>query len=149
MSEFGSGIVVPLVKFTEHLTDRRAAKVERAIKWVKADPSERERILGSNEPEWTEFLILEERADSPEALLDEMMMMWAQGASDHLSDLSDRAPESLQNLATKMFELRRHMPGYDEGHLTEEDWVTVLALWSAAAMDIDEILGVKSDWGEW
>lgn len=147
MSEFGRGVVVPLVKFSEHLGDHWARDIERAIHWVKADPTERERILTANEEHWQTVLRLDAAAESPEHMLSGLIMMWAQGASDHLSEIEeDKAPKSLTELASLMFKLR-----YTRFHdlVGEEEWVKLLALWSAAAMDIDEMLGAQPDWGDW
>jgi hypothetical protein len=43
---------------------------------------------------------------------------------------------------------RRHLAVDGRPH-GEEEWLRVLALWSTAALDLDERLDVQPDWGEW
>lgn len=148
MSEFGEGVIVPLVKFSEHMGDYYTSRIEKAIRWIKAEPSEREDLMEEDDPEWILVLKLDEMASSSEKMLDDMITLWAYGASDHLSNLDrQRAPQSLNDLADLMWELR--YPSVDGLLHGEEDWVRALALWSAAAMDLDEMMGVRSDWGDW
>ena len=147
-SEFGSGVIVPLVKFSEHVGDSNAIRIERVIKWINADPMEREKIMDNPDPEWQAMLAMDERAPSSERMLNDLISMWAYAASDHLQDIDrDKAPESLSKLAELMWEMRSlSIDGKLRG---EEDWLHVLALWSEAAMDLDEMIGVRPDWGEW
>lgn len=148
-SEFGSGVVVPLVKFSEHIGDVSARRVEKAIRWVGTDPMDREKIMANPDPEWTLVLALDEQAASSEKMLDDLISLWAYAASDHLFELDrSKAPESLIELAALMMDLR--FPSVDGSLRGEEEWLRMLALWSSAAMDLDEMLGVqRADWGEW
>ena len=150
MTEFGSGVIVCLVKFSEHLGNRQAGEVGRMIRWINATPREREQIMESQEEdaEWKVLLALDEHAESSERLLDELLMNWAHYASDHLVELDrEIAPASLCELADLTIDLRH--PAVDGGLRGEEEWLRMLALWSEAALDIDERLGATPEWGEW
>lgn len=121
-SEFGAGLVVPLVKFAQHLNDRHMAYImDVAQQGIDTDVHDR-------------------------------IAMWAQGASDHLSEIDDRAPESLKNLTNLLFEMRwaplAH--GIDREQFFTTDHIDlVLHLFAEAAMDLDKMLGVNADWGQW
>ena len=128
--------------------DFYTGRIEKAIKWIKAEPLEREKLMDEQDPEWQLVLKLDELAPSSEKMLDDQITLWAYIASDHLSELDrSKAPESLSKLADLMWEMR--YPSVDGLRRSEEDWVRVLALWSEAAMDLDEMLGVQPDWGSW
>jgi len=149
-SEFGSGVIVPLVKFSEHIGDRWAWYIERQIKWMNADPHEREKIMdrAKNDHVWFEVLALDEAAASSERALDKHIQTWVFAASDHFQDLDrSKSPESLSKLSEVLWEIRS---GSVDGELRgEADWLRILSLWSEAAMDLDEMLGVRPDWGTW
>jgi hypothetical protein len=148
MTEFGAGVVVPLVKFSEHMGTSYCGRIEKAIKWIKAEPIEREKIMQEDDVEWQIVLMMDEKAQTSEHMLESMLQMWAYGAADHLMQVDKgHAPESLNNLIDLMMDLR--MPD-DYGRLRgEEEWLRVLSLWSEAAMDLDEMIGVRPDWGDW
>lgn len=148
MTEFGSGVVVCLVKFSEHIGDGTARRVGMAIRWINAKPLEREKIMTDPDPEWQFVLYLDEIASSSEEMLSDLIMAWANGASDHLVELDrEVAPASLIELADLVIDLR-HLAVDGRPH-GEEEWLRVLALWSTAALDLDERLDVQPDWGEW
>lgn len=147
-TEFGSGIVVPLVKFSEHISDKSARWVGLAIRWINAAPLEREKIMEDPGHDWSLILVLDENAASSEQMLDDLIVQWAYPASDHLFNIDrEKAPESMGELIELMMELR--MPSVDGSLRGEDEWLRMLSLWSTVAMDIDEMLGARPDWGEW
>jgi hypothetical protein len=148
-SEFGAGVVVCLVKLSEHIGNPEARHIGMAIRWINAKPMEREQLMQETDHEWQYVLFLDETAKSSEEMLHQLIFMWAQGASDHMFDLDrEVAPQSLCELADLLYELRA--PAAVDGELHgEEEWLRMLALWSAAAMDLDEMLNTQPDWGEW
>lgn len=147
-SEFGAGVVVCLVKFSEHIANPEARRIEKAIRWIKSRPIEREKLMEEEDPEWQLVLALDEVATSSEEMLDGLIVTWANGASDHLSELDlDVAPESFRELRELLFELR--YPDVGGNFRGEEEWLTMLSLWSTVAMDLDVMLGTKPEWGDW
>ena len=149
MTEFGAGVAICLVKFSEHIANQEARRVEKAIKWLNAEPLEREQIMEEEDAEWKLVLAIDDQAPSTEETVEGLLVAWANAASDHLAGLDrESAPESMSELADLMFDLRH--PAVDGTYRGEEEWLRVLSLWSAAAMEIDEMLGVEQpDWGEW
>lgn len=146
-SEFGYGLVVPLVKFTEHLNDDRARLVEQAIRWKNMEPIEREQIIVEEESEWRLMLALEARHGSADSLLTDCIQMWAYSASDHLAGVETReAPKSLQDLVQHVWSMR--LPDRN-ATFGEGEWRRIRTLWREATLDIDEKLGLEPDWGTW
>ena len=145
MSEFGSGVVIPLVKFTRHLNDHNASQLKLALRWAEIDPSDRLAIIEQGAPEFAAIIAITERMDVDE-LIAMWGMIWANGASDHLIDLDlKRSPESLKDLRAMLLELRYAGP---DNKFDETQWRAILSLWKESAMDIDDILGTQGDWGD-
>jgi hypothetical protein len=110
-SEFGSGIVVPLVKFSEHMGHEMLHRFDEA----KIDYSH-------------------------------SVELWMNGASDHMFDLDDRAPFSLKELA-KLSLTMGH--GFTGQVWTEKHVESLRTLWKLSAIEVDRMLGVEPDWGQW
>lgn len=144
MTEFGSGLVVPLVKFTEHVVHGPWLKeVELAIQWQKMTPVEREKIQ-EGEPDRWELILRRIDQDDIEVVIAEYMCIWANGASDHLFEIEQSmAPQSLLDLFQIVKELR-----YMERAGNADDWAEIRRLWRQSALDLDEYLGVEADWGD-
>lgn len=145
MSEFGSGIVVPLVKFGEHMQDRHAQALELALDWQEMSPIEREKVIVQGGDQWSNIINILSYQDIDD-VISMYVMIWAQGASDHLVDVDLKiAPDSLLTLRKTLLGLRW------ETHLNfdREDWQNIRQLYKEAAMDIDEkLIGTDSDWGD-
>jgi hypothetical protein len=145
VSEFGSGVVVPLVKMTEHFHDARAGRLRRALLWRQMSPSARLEIIEQKLPEF-EDLIAKTRVIDIEEIISAETVIWANSASDHLMDLNlEKAPESLKKL--REITLRLRYADFS-AHISDTQWGEIRQLWKQAAMDIDEILGMNPDWGE-
>lgn len=155
-SEFGSGQVVCLVKFMEHMGGHWFERVRDAHYWMGLTPSEREVRIAESEQfpngdtakrianAQSVFLM---REPMPKAI-SHAIELWMNGASDHFYDLDKRnCPEPLKELATMALEI---------GHgFTNRTWdfeKTYNELWrlireSALALDTNH--GVPNDWGQW
>lgn len=108
-SEFGAGLVVCLVKFSEHLANWAAQRYMDAAWWAKLTPGERDaqareaakypfgdaaRRLAHAKSVFFDEAPSEER-------LSRALAMWANGASDHFYDLDEeKAPPPLGALAS-------------------------------------------------
>ena len=144
MSEFGTGLVVPLLKVSEHILCGPFVKeIELAIQWKLMTPTEREQIQIAEGERWQIVLERIDREDI-EVVIAEYMMMWAQGASDHIFGIEhSMAPQSLLDLEEILKELR-----YMDRAGNDEDWAEIKRMWKQSALDLDEYLGVDADWGD-
>jgi hypothetical protein len=146
VSEFGAGVVVPLVKMTEHLQDHWALKLRAAFRWKALEPSERLKLMeGELDPEFADVIALTRIMDIDQHIT-VMASIWANGASDHLLDLDlQKAPQSLKTLRDILLKMR-YMK--DDEEFNENHWNQIKDLWKEAAMDIDEAIGTVPIWGE-
>jgi len=145
---FGSGVIVPLVLFTEHFNDFFANRVDEAIAWNHMTPSERLPFIEAMNYGGSQMAVLILRLENEdiEDIINEYITLWAYGAGDHFLELDKKkSPASLIELAKLMTDLRfgRHEP------LGEATWKRIKILWREAAMDIDEqIVGTRPRWEE-
>ena len=161
MTEFGSGVVVPLAKFSEHLQNESENRVWSAIRWTKMSEDEKSKtrqeatiyprgdaarqlsdvtvVLGSVESSlgWTE-----------EKAISQWIVVWMNGASDHFYDLDrEKAPQSLIELADLCLEIGH---GFDHGKTWDESTMKQIRdLWKKSCLEVDKLLDVNGDWGEW
>ncbi|GAJ23735.1 unnamed protein product [marine sediment metagenome] len=125
-SEFGSGLVICLVKFAEH-----------AEAWIK----------------WRDQY-KQMHAANPE-LFDESgaVEIFFYGASDHLYDMEIPEKYSKTKIARKIVELKSmalHIGhGIQRGNHTEADVIKAYDLCREIALLIDKDLGLKPDIGKW
>lgn len=157
-SEFGAGVIVCIVKFSEHLWTNRESVVWE-LGWLKrgkrkeADLStEAKHQLDFARRWWRDYP--QYRNGGQDTILDDaihkQIETWASGASDHFADLDEEhAPTSLVELGNLMFRLRNGFMDEPERRCTLEDLERVKELWQQAAMDLDRALGVVPNWGEW
>jgi hypothetical protein len=119
MSEFGSGVVVCLAKFSQHLDNIHRFK-------------ETYTSIGKDET----------------SVLYDAITMAMNGASDHFYDLDrDKAPESLIKLADLTLEIGHGFRGgvvYTQDTVDE-----IFKLWEESCLAVDKMLGVDGDWGTW
>lgn len=153
-SEFGSGIVVCLAKFSEHLGNRHMEAISHAICWM-ANPDRHAEwrtmpIQGDHARFMTDVTLLEifEKVDAPGRGLSQMIWMWMNGASDHFYDLDrKRAPAQLVELADLVLSIGH---GFLEHAWTKETVDKIFQLWKDSCLAVDEQLGVQSgEWGRW
>ena len=150
MSEFGSGIVVPLVKLAAYYEGKMAARVREALAWQAMEPIEREPIIKAvldGEPnQWAAIVAYTARMDI-EAVVHEMISLWAYGASDYMLDLATkRNLPKLQELRSVLLDMRLPIEGV---YYTGDDWNRVQQLFIETVLEVDTKLGkVPADWGE-
>ena len=152
-SEFGAGVVVCLAKFAEHLGhDSRHNVVYNTHRWSKMDDYERDQIReeinghpnGDAARKYGLVISLEGFQSNP---VSSAIEMWANGASDHFYDLDrDKAPESLKELASITLSMGH---GFQRNDWTFEEFENVHKLFRQACLDVDKMLGVEPDWGQW
>jgi hypothetical protein len=144
MSEFGSGLVVPLVKLTSHIVKGPwLNEVEMCLQWQKMSPMERTSIQEAEPERWEKLLARIDREEI-EVLVAEYICMWAQGASDHIFEIeTDMAPQSMIDLLNILKELR-----YMDRAGNAEDWAEIQRLYRQSALDLDDMLGIVADWGD-
>lgn len=143
MSDFGHGVVVPLVLFTEHLHNGTAYNVEELIAWERMSPTERLAEMEANKvPEL--LLARMEQAEIGE-LLSIDLTVWALQADEYLAGLErSKAPRSLITLADHVRAMRHSWN--DRRRLTTKDWTRVKELWQRSAMELDSLLGSQPEW---
>lgn len=146
-SMFGAGVVVCLVKFHEHFSNRDAELLQSAFQWQRLDPIEREHILQDPQgnPGWdTLTAVLSLGQNSIDDLIGIWGRSWVEGASNHLLDLDlERAPEPLVYLREEMMEISR-----DGDPFTEDKYLLFYSLVQDASIMIDISLGCTPDWGD-
>lgn len=171
-SEFGAGLVVCLVKFTEHLWTDRDRPVYVYDRWINMDAKRRDKERAEAEQfprgDAAERMRMVERfkhdeegfyrypslaagcSTPQEYAMSQAIHMWANAAGDHFFDLDEqRAPQSLRDLADLMIRMRNT-------HLTDEPtaWTVehldrVRGLWKQSCIDLDRMLGTVPNWGEY
>lgn len=147
MSQYGYGVVVPLVRFADHLySGPHLNMLLDALQWQEEMPSSRATMMESNPDRWEKLAHLLDHMDIDE-IVSTYASFWAQGASDHLVGIDKkRAPKSLVELREELLRLR-YMDFQEE--FTSDDWKKIKRLFKEAAMDIDEkIVGTEPEWGE-
>jgi hypothetical protein len=153
-SEFGAGIVVCLAKFSEHL-QQHGAYSERTIReYAAASPEKiaawqeeaRSYPRGDAAQRLASFFIFEVGNQSREGAISHAIAMWMNSASDHMYDLDDRAPAPLKELAALTLRIGH---GFTDETWTVETMDRIRDLWRESCLEVDRILGVDPDWGEW
>jgi hypothetical protein len=146
-SEFGSGLVTCLGKFSEHLSNNAAERCH-AIAWAAArTPAERERIYAE-----AAQLPLGDTARRlslacTRTTYSDALEMWANGASDHFYDLRRSvAPAPLKQLADLTLRVGH---GFTGESWTPETWNEIWQLWKRSCLAVDRRLGLTPEWGRW
>jgi hypothetical protein len=155
-SEYGAGVVICLVKFSEHLRDPMHERVMAAGRWKCMDSRAREKALaeaarhphGDSARHYALIPRMIEIYDDEDRYLSSTIEVWANAASDHFGDLDyEKAPQSLCDLASLMLRMGH---GFTGQRWTWDDYERVRDLWKQACLDVDRRLGVaRPDWGEW
>lgn len=154
-SEFGAGIVVCLVKFSEHmyehgffsertirdyahLTEEELSRLRaEAARYPKGDAAAKLLRLS---------VIHEDIYGSKEVALSHLIEMWMNAASDHMYDLDERAPEPLKELAALTLRIGH---GFSGETWTIEHVDKIRELWQAATLSVDRMIGLEPDWGSY
>lgn len=157
ISDFGAGVVVCLVKFSEHLSNFWESQVHHAIRWTKMTDAQKQqesaeairhpygdaanrmndvKIVLGGLPDYTD-----------ERKISHYIELWMNGASDHFYDLDrEKAPPSLIKLADLCLTIGH---GFTGDIWTENDLKMIRHLWKQSCIEVDKMLGTKPDWGQW
>jgi hypothetical protein len=141
-SEFGKGLVVCLLHFANHWSDDM---------WQEIVALERARTGRGEIPEDSKKAL--DIYKSVEGLLSARITLWANGASDHLYEMETPTVPEWSIVAHKV-ELLKNL-GLDMGHgyrnrqYTVEDIETLFRLSKEIAFEIDKLIGLSPDMGEW
>ena len=152
-SEFGSGLVVCLAKFSEHLHfEGRLQRIDAVERWIKNG-------LKNEITSKREYVESFKRCELPiyksvDKAFSHLIEMWANGATDHLYDL--RAPKAWGNNSIaknikKLKDLGLAMGhGFSERIWTTDDIVELRKLTEKICVAVDKKIGiVDGDWGRW
>lgn len=158
-SEFGSGVVVCLVKFSEHLAGGSHSFGERMIRtldsWrelsedqqTKEKQQARDKPLGDAADLMRTLDIAMMGRRTPSEAISYTMELWMNAASDHFYDLDrERAPQPLIELADLTLKIGH---GFTGQTWTIADLDRIRELWQASSEALDKALGATPDWGEW
>jgi hypothetical protein len=170
-SEFGRGLVLPLVKFVEHIDDRMAdSMIFIATMYLPKSKADRALMLSSNPPDHLDygFPYMEHAKNFEKVYIkvwgDEkkarssMITLWANGASDHLYDI--RVPAKLKGTDIGKKILLLQSLCLDMGHgkglfntkvYTFKDFLRLRKLAEEIALMIDkDVFHIKdADLGKW
>jgi len=167
-SEFGKGLVVCLAKFYAHFENSAMEKIWFYHHCLKETRKDQERIMSDDSPEhlkygrnfnqsfkfWMKEIVPIHSGNTEEALSGEIIL-WANGATDHLYEIE--TPEGMSSDIRKIIEELKDK-GLDMGHgkglmgqkmYTLKDVEELQGLAEKALLLIDEKLGLKPDWGEY
>lgn len=150
-SEFGSGVVVCLAKFSEHMGNRQAHDVYNIVGWLKQTP-EKQKEWEDGNPDMKRSIEIYRcfgQLGVGEGHGLSRLIWWMNGASDHFYDLDEeRAPQPLRELKSLTL-LIGH--GNDApGDLDPEHVDKIHKLWKESCLAVDRQLGVEDpEWGQW
>lgn len=146
-SEFGKGFVTCLVKFARHFENDSAKRIYLADQYYN-------RHKDIPEIELTVFGIAERYWTDRSSIVGELMVMWANGASDHLYEMEvpfifkgTKVEELVNRLRDKGLEI-----GHSYNHKNNyglDDLEELMRLTSEIAMEIDKELGLEPDIGKY
>lgn len=142
-SEFGSGLVICLVKFAEHFDNfmRSIGVIQEYIKDPVKHPLPKEEKASL------------EIWGTPERLLASKIEMWANGASDHLYEIEVPKGVEWKAIRTEVNKLQKI--GLEMGHGFSDRVWKIEELWELKkltrkiALMIDRKLGLKPNIGTW
>jgi hypothetical protein len=164
---FGSGLVVCLAKFSEHLENSFVPVNEHVlqnyVRWTRMNEQERERVQQSalTHPHGDDARFLESiwlwissLNQSPEEIIHHLIEMWMHAASDHFYDLDrDRAPACLVELADLALDMG-HGFECQQKDAKRRLWTMVdverlRSLWQQSCLELDNRLGcTDAEWGD-
>lgn len=172
-SEFGKGLVICLVKFSQHIHQNNfLGKIKLYKKWIDETKENRELMLSKNPPSnlnfgfphmqelkyFVEIADKIHKGDYEESLSHEIEL-WMNGASDHLYEIEvpegkdwDKIRKKVNSLREKGLDMGhgfRSLRGIDTNKWTFEDVIGLFQLAEEIAVMIDKKLGLKSDIGQW
>jgi len=167
-SEFGKGLVICLVKFTNHFSNDLAKTIRDLVIYQNASERKRKEMLQLNPPPNSNYgknfhdrirfyinKIMPIHNNSLEELISHEITLWANGATDHLYEIEVPEGKDWNKIRIKVKELQDK--GLTMGHAgfnntktyTFKDMEELQELTLQIALLIDKKLGLKPDRGEW
>ena len=166
-SEFGRGLVVCLAKFYQHFSNDSIARIKSFVNFSKRPENEQEKIISDNPPPSLQYGSINQEFKwwltqtvpiygSKEDAISSNIVTWANGASDHLYEI--KAPKGKEWKEMRKIVKELQEKGLDMGHgnglmgkakYTYDDIISLQNLTEKALLLVDEILGLKPDWGTW
>lgn len=154
-TDFGKGLVVCLVKFAAHIDNdhwQRIMDVDYFYHKLKGD-RKRLKEYDRSIQEAIEYadILMPSRKTPEQWISQEIGIMWAQGAADHLAEIE--VPDSLKRtkLGKRVKELQCLVWGmrnaFFDGKYTVDDLERVRSLTNEIACLVDKKLGVEPDLG--
>ncbi len=158
-SEFGKGFIICLVKFAEHAS-KLSADLARYKELAENSPKPIPKYIPKKQYErfTKEKYKKTRRIYSPNAapfLFDEneIVTMWANGASDHLYEIEVPKGKSWDEIREKVEKLKKDGLAMGHGFIgknyKKKDAYALIELTQDIALMIDEKLGLKPDIGEY
>jgi hypothetical protein len=152
-SEFGKGLIVCLVKFSEHLMNSQMQRIGSVEHWLK-NKDRQDRYGSDYNSDIEQFKRVELKIYGEyKKAFSKLIESWANGATDHLYDM--QVPTEWENteLAKKVAELKDL--GLTMGHsFTEtlwdiEDIKKLRRIVTEISLELDKRIGIKDgDWGQ-
>jgi hypothetical protein len=160
-SEFGRGLVINLVKFAEHFFNREAQELTAVKTWYELGKKEKKLFLSSRPPSYLNYgsdmrqrvqRFLESVVVTKHGVehgIADIIETWANGASDHLYDMTFPSDCKDKTLFSKVSKLRAK--GLEIGHgFTGKQWTSadineLETLTEEIAIEVDrKILKIKN-----
>ena len=149
-SDFGRGLVICLVKFAEHFENHLTRDIYQTSQYISEPPDQRDL---STKPTFLDPYIKIYKTE--ENVLSHLIQMWANGATDHLYDITVPKKWQETELGTKIRLLQKL--GLEIGHgftgktYRIEHLNRLHQLTREIALLIDQSIGLKqiADLGEW
>ena len=163
-SEFGKGLVICLVKFAEHFENDMIRKTLRYSNFLSKSEEEQKLIRSKNPPNNLDYGRINKEFDwwmtkmvpirgTPEKTLSNEIELWLNRASDHLYDIEvpkgkkwDKIRKKVDKLQSKGLEIGH---GFTKKIWKKEDVNELQNLTREIALDIDKLIGLKPDIGQW
>jgi len=166
-SEFGKGLVINLVKFSEHFNYKGGylRQIKSVLFYLEKNKEERDLMISDDPPpnldygkeikeEIKMFLICYLKIwKSYEKAISQLITLWANGATDHLYEIEVPEGKEWNKIRKLVSELQNK--GLDMGHGFKDKiyvYDDVLELWELVkkiCILIDKKIGLKPNWGEW
>jgi hypothetical protein len=152
-SDFGRGLIVCLVKFSEHLHfEGHLQRIYAVERWIKGGMKD---TLNSDTAEIELFKKVELKVyKDPERAFSHLIEMWANGASDHLYEI--KVPKAWNNNSIGRNVRKLKNLGLTMGHgfpnktYTLKDIEELRKLVRRIAIAIDKQIGIEdAEWGRW
>jgi len=166
MSEFGKGLIIPLIKFYQHFGNEAYSRI-RTWKWFsKRTKKDQAIIISDNPPSSLNYGIQVQRecgdfikrikSKSPDAIIEDELRMWVYGAADHLYEIEcpagndwNEIRERVNNLRDVGLDMRNPHMGSGWDNFSFEAIQGLHKMVKELTVLIDKKIGLSPDWGEY